>query len=318
MASRRKPGISVLVATQNEEAVVSLCVCSFLEFGDELIIVDNGSSDHTKEIVQDLAAQHPRKIKFFDAPLLPDLYHNRQYAYERSSYQWIVRADGDFVAYTDGHYDIRRCREYLLARPRRYWPAAISVPLCNVSGDFWHTGMPPRPGGLNPSGQRAYIPPAMTGHRLRVYRYVPGFRFVRRGRWEGVRYQRLYELCAVRWDRPLWMHVNLKSDRSHLFRSERTNWREFGDFERFPTLGSYIESVVEQKYGTRELDEAARRYMSQQVLPYLVPYDPVKNPPYPRLAREQMERNPIYRIVETDGQRRRKFLGLDSTAGPPG
>lgn len=317
MASRRKPGISVLVATQNEEAVVSLCVRSFLEFGDELIVVDNGSSDHTKEIVQDLAAQCPGKIKFFDVPDLPDLYHNRQFAYERSSYQWIVRADGDFVAYTDSDHDIRRCREYLLARPGRYWPVAISVPLCNVSGDFWHTGMPLLPGGLNPSGQRAYIPPAMTGRRLRIYRHVPGFRFVRRGRWEGVRYHRLYRLCAERWDRPLWMHVNLKSDRSHLFRSERTNWREFGDFERFPTLESYIESVVEQKYGTKDLDEAARRYMSQQVLPYLVPYDPDKHYPYPRLVQEQMERNPIYRIVETDGQQRREFLGLDRSAGPP-
>ncbi|MFH1514285.1 MAG: glycosyltransferase, partial [bacterium] len=42
---QKKPGISVLIATQNEEAIIGLCIKSFLAFGDELIVVDNGSTD---------------------------------------------------------------------------------------------------------------------------------------------------------------------------------------------------------------------------------------------------------------------------------
>ena len=116
MAQKRKPGISVLIATQNEEALVSLSLRSFLDFGDELVVVDNGSTDHTIEIVTDLASQYPDKIRFFHRPELPDLYHNRQFALEQSRYEWIMRADSDFVAYTAGAYNIENLRTFL---PRR-------------------------------------------------------------------------------------------------------------------------------------------------------------------------------------------------------
>lgn len=317
MLTKRKPGVSVLIATQNEEAIVSLSIRSFLDFGDELIVVDNGSGDHTKEIVRELASQHPNKIRFYDVPELPDLYSNRQYAFEHSSYQWIVRADSDYVAYTDGDYDIMRFREYLLSRSKRLWPLAVSVPQSNVTGDFWYTGVPMKQaGGRKANPERKYVPEAVSYPMLRFYRHLPFFRFRRMGRWEGVRFHMLYLAGSVRWDKPLWMHCDLKSDMSHFFRSERTNWRQLGDFERFPTLRSYIESIVEEKYGTRDLDEAAGLYMEHHVLPYLERYDPGKYYPYPSLVLEQMERNPIYKIYEEGGVLKRRFLGIDlSVAG---
>jgi len=311
MLSKRKPGISVLIATQNEEALISLCIRSFLDFGDELIVVDNGSTDHTKEIVRDLQSQYPKKIKFFDKPELSDLYHNRQYAFERSSYEWIVRADGDFVAYTDGDYDIMRFRKYLISFSHRFWPLGISVLLPNIIGDFWHTGVPmKRPGGHKTNPERKYVPEAVTGHRMRIYRYLPFFRFRRMGRWEGVRFHMLYLAGSIRWDKPLWMHCNLKSDMTHFLRSERTNWRQLGAFERFPTLRSYIESIVEVKYGTKNLEEAAGLYIERHVLPYLEPYDPEKYYPYPSLAIEQMEKNPVYKICSSGSRITRKFYGI--------
>ncbi|MHC4756334.1 MAG: glycosyltransferase family 2 protein [Planctomycetota bacterium] len=306
--AKRKPGISVLISTQNEEAMISLCIRSFLDFGDELIVVDNGSTDRTKEIVRELASRYPEKIKFYDVPELPDLYHNRQYAFEHSCYQWIVRTDGDFVAYTEGDYDIMRLREYLLSHGSKPWPLAISVNLPNVSGDLWHTGAAVSD---EQKKEKRYIPVAMTGHRPRIYRYLPFFRFKRHGRWEVARYHYLYLAGALRWDKPIWMHCNLKSDMSHFLRSERTNWRQLGDFERFPTLLSYIESVVEEKYGTAKLEEAARIYMERVVLPHLERYDPEKYHPYPSLAAKQMEENPIYKILKSGDKVTREYFGVD-------
>ena len=66
----RQNGISVLIACQNEEALIALCIRSFLAFGDELIVVDNGSTDRSKEIIQSLQSLYPEKIKFFDVPAL--------------------------------------------------------------------------------------------------------------------------------------------------------------------------------------------------------------------------------------------------------
>ncbi|HUT21012.1 MAG TPA: glycosyltransferase, partial [Anaerolineae bacterium] len=82
----RPNGISVLVACQNSARTVELCLRSFLSFGDEVIVVDNGSTDGTRDIVRQFAAEHDR-VQFFDRPELPDLYQNRQFALERSRFR---------------------------------------------------------------------------------------------------------------------------------------------------------------------------------------------------------------------------------------
>ncbi|MCA9297398.1 MAG: glycosyltransferase [Phycisphaerales bacterium] len=294
MANRRKPGISVLVATQNEEATVSACIRSFLDFADELIVVDNGSTDRTKEIILDLVAANPRKIQFHDAPDLPDLHHNRQYAFERSSHEWILRADSDYIAYTSGERDIMIFRDWLLKRRRTLRPEGIYVPQVNVSCDYWHTGAPLKPGGMQGNLDRWYLSPPWSKPMLRFFRHFPGFRFQRRGRWEGVRFQPL--IRRVIWPEPIWMHCTIKPDLHHFFRSERTNWREKGDFERYPTLQGYIEEVVMEKYGVSDLETAASMYMSRHVLPYLIPYDEKEFGPYPELVRDLMAREPHYRV----------------------
>ena len=302
----------MLIAAQNEEATIASCIRSFLSFGDELIVVDNGSTDQTKAIVRDLAARHPEKIRFYDVPDLPDLHQNRQFAFERSNYEWILRADADYIAYTDGEYDIGHFRDFLLSRRRTPWPEGVYVPQCNVVGDFRHTGLPLQPGGLEANPERRYIPGPASKPMLRFYRHFRFLRFQRRGRWEGVRCQLF--LRPVRWPRPLWMHCTIKSSMNHLFRSERTNWRQLGDFRRFPTLHDYLASVVEKKYGTDDLDEAANIYMNRNVLPFLQPYDPEQHHPYPSLVLEQLQRNPVYRIEDENGCRIRRRLGADRPA----
>ena len=98
---------------------------------------------------------------------------------------------------------------------------------------------------------------------------------------------------------------------SRFFRSERTNWRQSGDFKRYPTLQSYIESVADQKYGTGDLAEAARIYLENQFLPNLELYDQDKCFRYPSLVLEQMKKNPIYKISSCQGKLTREFLGID-------
>jgi glycosyltransferase involved in cell wall biosynthesis len=312
MAEKRKPGISVLIATQNEEAVVGTCLRSFLDFGDELVVVDNGSTDLTKDIVRDLAAKHPKKIKFYDKPELPDLYQNRRFAFAHSSYQWLVRSDSDYVAYTEGPYSILDLREFLLKRKRTLRPEAVAVPQSNVVGDFWHTGVAMRPGGYRANPERQHVSEAVVPPMTRFYRHFPFFAFVRRGRRETVRFRHFLKL--IRWPHPVWMHCNIKSDMNHFFRSERPDWRQLADFERYPTLDKYIESIVEEKYGTTDLDEAARLYMERHVLPYLEPYDAEKYYPYPALLLEQMEQNPVYRIKDVDGRKVREHYGVQCAA----
>ena len=286
--SNRKNGISVLIACQNEERVIDLSIRSFLEFGDELVVVDNGSQDRTKEIVRELQSQYPDKISFYDVPDLIHLYENRQFALERSSFRWIVRADAGFVAYTDGEYDIMNFRDRLLRQKSRHFPLAYATPIVNVTASFELTGIERGPAGPGPNDPGRYVPPPVTPPRPRIYEYFPGFRFRPYGRWEATSFPRLIQLLSIKLDHPLWMHCNLKSDLSYLYRSERTNWEELGDFESYPTLDSYVRAQSIEKYGTADLNEAARIFMQERVYPFLQNYDPDRYYPYPKLVLERM------------------------------
>jgi glycosyltransferase involved in cell wall biosynthesis len=309
---KRKEGISVLIACQNEEATLALCVISFLDFADEIILVDNGSTDRSKEIARDLQSTYKKKIEFYDVPELLDLYQNRQYALLKSNYQWIARIDSDYIAYTSGEYNIRTFRKTLLERKNARLLQTYSIPQPNVVCDFWHTGREITGGKKGPKDPGRYVSPPVAKPMLRIYRYFPGFRFKRLGRWEGTSFNRLLRWMRVELDRPLWMHCNIKSARSYLFRSERTNWRQLGDFKHYPTLESYVRQIIKKNYHTSDLDQAAEIYLQTNVYPYLQKYDPEKYYPYPSLVREQMARNSIYILNEVNGRFHRKYLGVTS------
>lgn len=297
MSIIRKPGISVLITTQNEEPIVSLCVRSFLDFGDEIIVVDNGSKDKTKEIILNLQKKYPNKIKFYEKPEFVDVYQNSQFAFKKSVYQWVFRCDADYVAYTDGPNSIFKFKEWLLSRPKTLRPYCVFVFHYNVLGDFFHTGTDQKEGNFAPKS------PPMA----RFYQVFPFFKFKRTGRWYGVRFKKIFE--KITYQEPLWLHCNLKSDLNYLFRSERTNWREMGDFNKFPTLKSYLNHILFMKFGTKNIDQAAKKYLQNSILSQLQLFDEKKYIAYPKLVSEQIKKNPIFRIRMENNNVFREYLG---------
>ncbi len=302
-------GISVLMATQDEEYVVALAIRSFLPLADEIIVVDNGSRDATKRIARMLAERHPEKVRFFDRPDLPDLHHNRAFALEQARFEWVVRADSDYVCHTDGPLSIAAFRDFVLSIRRGIQPEVIWVPQVNVLGDFLHTGTAMRPGGYRKNPERQYVFDVTSPPMPRVYRRFPGFAFVRRKRRETTRF--LGVMKSMTWPQPLWMHCTIKSDMNLFRRSERTDWRELGDYARYPTLDSYLLERLPEKYGTHNVEQAAERYVREHVLAHLEPYAERGTYPYPKLVSEQIERNPIFRIETGPDGVRRRFLGFD-------
>jgi glycosyltransferase involved in cell wall biosynthesis len=273
-------GISVLIAAQNEEKTIRMCVESFLEFGDEIIIVTNGSTDNTRDICRELVKKYSDKVQFYDKPELPDLYHNRAFALSKAKYRWVMRGDADYIAYNDedGKYSIRNLRNRIL-QTQTLWPTAFWVEQVNISIDWNLTRK------LKLEHKNIVLPyiaqPFNTGYMSRVYLNTPLLKFGRIGENEGVLYSKLYNQIFI--TQPYWFHCTLKSKEDLFLRTERRNWRKENNFILYPTLRDYFEKkVLKEKYNNMSFDEAKEFYFKNILLKSLEKYDEKKYFPYPK------------------------------------
>lgn len=83
--------ISVCMIVKNEEEKLSRCLSSIESFGWEIVIVDTGSSDRTK----DIARQYTEKI--YDFAWCDDFAAARNFSLEKASHDWIFMIDADEV-----------------------------------------------------------------------------------------------------------------------------------------------------------------------------------------------------------------------------
>lgn len=282
---KRKNGISVLLPTQNEELIVRLSILSFLDFADEIIVVDNGSIDKTKKIIKDLEKKY-KKIKFFDRPELPDLSSNRQFALRKSSYRWICRFDSDYVAYTDKENSIKNLRKLLIKVPKGIIPKVISLNKVNVDGDFWHT----RKDKFSKYGK------VIRGPELRIYEFFPFLTFSRFDKREFANFQNFMKVIKL--NQVYYMHCTIKSELNLFLRSERSNWRKSGNYRKYPNLLNFIKDNIKQKYRTEDINEAIRKFKKNIVFnkENYIKYDPNNYLPYPTLIEGEMQKEKAFKI----------------------
>lgn len=81
--------ISACLIVKNEEAVLSRCLDSIKEFADEIIIIDTGSTDQTKEIAQ----KYTNKI--YDFKWIDDFSAARNFSFHYATMDYIYVADAD-------------------------------------------------------------------------------------------------------------------------------------------------------------------------------------------------------------------------------
>lgn len=83
--------ISVCMIVKNEEAVLARCLDSLKGIADEIVIVDTGSTDRTKEI----AGHYTDRI--YDFEWVCDFSAARNFAFSKASCDYIYSADADEV-----------------------------------------------------------------------------------------------------------------------------------------------------------------------------------------------------------------------------
>lgn len=80
--------LAVLILTYNEEKNIRDCITS-VNFADEIIIIDSGSTDQTREISEQLGA------KFITHPMDEGFAGQRNFALAQTTAEWVLFLDAD-------------------------------------------------------------------------------------------------------------------------------------------------------------------------------------------------------------------------------
>ena len=100
--------ISVCMIAKNEENRIARCLESLAPYGFEIVIVDTGSTDATKEI----AARYTDKI--YDFRWIDDFSAARNFAFSKATMDYIYTADADEVLDEENRLRFRLLKENLL------------------------------------------------------------------------------------------------------------------------------------------------------------------------------------------------------------
>lgn len=83
------PRLSVIIIAKNEEASIGRCLESVSGLADEIVVVDSGSTDRTRDIAKDSGA------KVIDYEDWPGFGPQKQRAQKAASGEWILSLDSD-------------------------------------------------------------------------------------------------------------------------------------------------------------------------------------------------------------------------------
>jgi glycosyltransferase involved in cell wall biosynthesis len=88
--------ISASIIVKNEEGIIQRCLDCVSLFADEIVVVDTGSTDKTKEI----AAKHP-KVKLFDSEHFNKDTHYSDFRFNVAKNEAISKCSGEWIIWWD-------------------------------------------------------------------------------------------------------------------------------------------------------------------------------------------------------------------------
>jgi GT2 family glycosyltransferase len=110
------PTISLCMIVKNEEAVIGRCLDSVKDLVDEIVIVDTGSTDNTKEIVKGYTD------RIFDFQWVDDFSAARNFSFDQARMDYILWLDADDVLDEENREKFARLRSEL-----EPWVDAVSM-----------------------------------------------------------------------------------------------------------------------------------------------------------------------------------------------
>ena len=295
-----KPGISAVVAARDEEYTITMCLESLIEVADQIICIDNGSTDQTLKLMYAFKEKYGSKLKIdvleMPGALLGDC---REAGLKHTEHEWHLRWDSDMVCKTSGPEDMKELRKQVMQDPH---PRAIQLPRTNLMGDLRHTYN--APDKVVDPGEPILI---SFGKDIFYKEY---------GKFDAIRVPFYYK--QVKEDKRYYFHLSgLKSANNLLHRWFYFEWRnevnkyrdqglpvpaEVEDFTRFKTNFAF------DRLGTAEPMAVKYRFLRQFTSP-LALYDVTQFGEYPQVVANKIEDGDNrFEVVYKDGK---PFLRTD-------
>lgn len=143
--SCRKSGISLFARLKNGEDFLEKAIESHLPYVDEIVLVDNNSTDKTAEICEKFAKKFPKKVKFFrytpdvvgvgnekwaETPenSVHSLVHYYNWTLSKTTCQYVMKLDDDIIATSEISKNFQKI---LASTPQTLY----IVPLINIFSD---------------------------------------------------------------------------------------------------------------------------------------------------------------------------------------
>lgn len=122
--------ISVCMIVKNEEKVLERCLQSLQGIWDELIIVDTGSADSTKEIARRFTD------RVYDFQWIDDFSAARNYAFSKATCEYIYSADADEVLDEENRQRFLYLKEALIPEVEIVQMWYVTPPEYNTTENF--------------------------------------------------------------------------------------------------------------------------------------------------------------------------------------
>ena len=133
----REEGISALMTIRNEPWIEP-SILSIQDFVDEVILVDASTKEVSKKVKRIVKRLEKKGINIKYHHMEPSFKEQSIKAIEMSTRKWLLRWDGDFIAYTSGEKQINKLKKITskLSDKKHY---TIIFNLIDLGSDFFHT-----------------------------------------------------------------------------------------------------------------------------------------------------------------------------------
>jgi len=261
----RPMGISVMIRVHNEDKWIAKSLLSLNDFADEVVIVNNNSTDNTLVEIENIKPQ----LKF---PLIienetsNDICEISNHALSLTSYHWIFRWDSDFIAHTSGRQNIKNLRELLLnLNLQKYY---LIFPLTvSFAGDLFHVK----------TGKE-------TNSEAYIHSWHPKLKYVKKGKFEVLKAPFFYKIMRI--PNIFFVHIGSAKPISKLLR--RFFWLYWQNhLDEYADIDGFIKHELTTKQAGMTAVEFVAKEFKRLILP-VRKYEKSEFGDYPELMKNEL------------------------------